>query len=222
MEDLVKKVEKLVSISENVREIGKSIVDDVEKIGLIPVLEKFELFNDFIPKARDQLQGILSQADRTFNIVEKAGFSNIFDNIKNASEFITMGQELTPEITPLLPRINDMQVKALDAITEDEEVKDELEDVEDVSIVITIDEMDQSVTLLVEDHKLKLKLGAVPDPNLTINIPIGALGKLSSGDLSDMMSAYMAGDVKVQGDLTKAMALRGVIEYMTDKIGFGV
>ena len=65
------------------------------------------------------------------------------------------------------------------------------------------------------------ELGAVPDANLNVHIPISQLGKLSSGDLSDMMQAYMAGDVKVEGDLTKAMALRGVIEYLTDKFGFG-
>ena len=221
MEELVKKVEKLVTISENVREIGTSIVNDVEKIGLIPILKNFEKFNEFIPKIEENLQGMLSHASQTLDIVDKAGFNNIFDNAKNASEFMTMGQELAPEITPLIPRIWNLQTQALDAISEDEEVKDELEEVDDVSIEITVVEMDQSVTLQVIDQKLGLKLGAVPEPNLNVNIPISELGKLTSGDISDLMQAYMAGDVKVSGDLTKAMALRGVIEYLTDKIGFG-
>ncbi|NHI95055.1 MAG: hypothetical protein EAX96_21370 [Candidatus Lokiarchaeota archaeon] len=221
MEDLTKKVEKLISISDNIKDLGKSIVDDVEKIGLKAVLENFEQFNAFVPKVRDTLQELLPQLTRTLDIVEKTGYNTIFDNMKNLNEYVSMGQDLNAEILPLIPRLWNVQRNALDAISEDEDIKDELEDTEDVNIAILIEDMDQAVTVQIVDHKLNFKLGAVPEPDLTVNIPMAALGKLSSGDLSDMMSAYMAGDVKVQGDLTKAMSLRGVIEFLSDKIGLG-
>ncbi len=110
-------------------------------------------------------------------------------------------------------------VKELAASSED--LQEELEDIEDTTVSMVVEDADFAITIIIEDGKFNYKMEAVPEADLVLKMNKVTMKNFMSGE-TDAMSAYMSGEVKAEGNLTKAMALRSVFEALGDEFGFEI
>ncbi|MFX1377265.1 MAG: SCP2 sterol-binding domain-containing protein [Promethearchaeota archaeon] len=94
--------------------------------------------------------------------------------------------------------------------TENEDLKEELEDM-DISIQMVTTDADKKFWLTVKEGDLDFGEGEVENPSFTMssNLEVGA--GILMGEV-DATSAYMAGDITVEGNLQDAMAFQEIIE----------
>jgi len=94
--------------------------------------------------------------------------------------------------------------------TENEDLKEELEDM-DIAIQMVITDADKKFWLSVKEGDLDFGDGNVDNPSFTMssNLEVGA--GILMGEV-DATSAYMAGDITVEGNLQDAMAFQEIIE----------
>lgn len=94
--------------------------------------------------------------------------------------------------------------------TENEDLKEELEDM-DIAIQMVITDADKKFWLSVKEGDLDFGDGEVDNPSFTMssNLEVGA--GILMGEV-DATSAYMAGDITVEGNLQDAMAFQEIIE----------
>ncbi|MBY8989225.1 MAG: SCP2 sterol-binding domain-containing protein [Candidatus Lokiarchaeota archaeon] len=94
--------------------------------------------------------------------------------------------------------------------TENEDLKEELEDM-DIAIQMVITDADKKFWLSVKEGDLDFGDGEVENPSFTMssNLEVGA--GILMGEV-DATSAYMAGDITVEGNLQDAMAFQEIIE----------
>ncbi|MFX1571874.1 MAG: SCP2 sterol-binding domain-containing protein [Promethearchaeota archaeon] len=94
--------------------------------------------------------------------------------------------------------------------TENEDLKEELEDM-DIAIQMVISDADKKFWLTVKEGDLDFGDGDVDNPSFTMssNLEVGA--GILMGEV-DATSAYMAGDITVEGNLQDAMAFQEIIE----------
>ena len=94
--------------------------------------------------------------------------------------------------------------------TENEDLKEELEDM-DIAIQMVISDADKKFWLSVKEGDLDFGDGEVDNPSFTMssNLEVGA--GILMGEV-DATSAYMAGDITVEGNLQDAMAFQEIIE----------
>lgn len=93
---------------------------------------------------------------------------------------------------------------------ENDDLKEELEDM-DIVVQMVITDKNAKFWLKAKDGKLEWGKGDVDNPSFTFSctMPVGA-GMLF-GEV-DATSAYMAGDITVEGNLQDAMAFQEIIE----------
>jgi len=94
--------------------------------------------------------------------------------------------------------------------TDNEDLKEELEDM-DIAIQMVITDADYKFWLTVKEGDLAFGKGDVENPSFTMssNLEVGA--GIMMGEV-DATSAYMAGDITVEGNLQDAMAFQEIIE----------
>ena len=94
--------------------------------------------------------------------------------------------------------------------TENEDLEEELEDM-DIAIQMIITDADYKFWLTVKEGDLDFGEGEVDNPSFTMssNLEVGA--GIMMGEV-DATSAYMAGDITVEGNLQDAMAFQEIIE----------
>ena len=93
---------------------------------------------------------------------------------------------------------------------ENEDLKEELEDM-DITIQMNITDADKKFWLKAKEGTLEFGEGDVENPSFTFS----ATKEVGSGMLFgevDATSAYMAGDITVEGNLQDAMAFQEIIE----------
>ena len=91
-----------------------------------------------------------------------------------------------------------------------EDLKEELEDM-NIGIQQITTDIDKEFWLEIEDGKLTYGEGKIENPSFTFFCIIEILVGILYGEI-DMTSAYMAGDISVEGNLQDAMALQEIIE----------
>jgi putative sterol carrier protein len=93
---------------------------------------------------------------------------------------------------------------------ENEDLKEELEDM-DIAIQFILSDVDRKSFMTVKDGILDYGEGDVDNPSFTLsaNLEVGA--GIMLGEV-DATSAYMAGDITVEGNLQDAMAFQEIIE----------
>ena len=94
--------------------------------------------------------------------------------------------------------------------SENEDLAEEIEDM-DIAIQTVLTDSDQKFWLKVQEGSLDYGEGEVENPSFTMssNLEVGAgilLGEV------DATSAYMAGDITVEGNLQDAMAFQEIVE----------
>ncbi|MHA1265000.1 MAG: SCP2 sterol-binding domain-containing protein [Candidatus Helarchaeota archaeon] len=107
---------------------------------------------------------------------------------------------------------------ALEEIAEtNEDLKDELEDTEDTTIQFNVPGVIQAY-IIIKDGKLTAKEGTIDDADVTLEMTEEVGKNLFTGE-TDAASAYMAGDLKIIGEMAKAMKLRSLIEIAGEEFG---
>lgn len=101
--------------------------------------------------------------------------------------------------------------------TTNTDLQQELSNVENTSINFTIPNVVNGF-LKIEGGKLTGGEGQIPDAPLTIEIAESVARGMVTGE-SDIASAYMAGDVKLIGDMAEAMKLRPIFEIVNQELG---
>jgi putative sterol carrier protein len=106
---------------------------------------------------------------------------------------------------------------ALEELAKDsEDLQDELEDTDDVKI--QFDVLDTiKAWIKIEDHVLTAGEGEVDDPDVTLQMDEATGRGMFTGE-TDAASAYMQGDLKIIGEMAKAMKLRALIEIVAEEL----
>ncbi|MFW9998527.1 MAG: SCP2 sterol-binding domain-containing protein [Candidatus Hodarchaeota archaeon] len=94
--------------------------------------------------------------------------------------------------------------------TENEDLKEELEDM-DIAIMQVITDADKKYWLTVKEGDLQYGEGDVDNPSFTMSSTLEVGAGILMGEV-DATSAYMAGDITVEGNLQDAMAFQEIIE----------
>ncbi|MFX1487754.1 MAG: SCP2 sterol-binding domain-containing protein [Promethearchaeota archaeon] len=94
--------------------------------------------------------------------------------------------------------------------TENEDLKEELEDM-DIAIQLVISDADKKYWLTVKEGDLDFGEGDVDNPSFTMSSTLEVGAGILMGEV-DATSAYMAGDITVEGNLQDAMAFQEIIE----------
>ncbi|NHI91688.1 MAG: hypothetical protein EAX96_04230 [Candidatus Lokiarchaeota archaeon] len=109
-------------------------------------------------------------------------------------------------------------LKAVEEVAaSNEDLQDELEDQDDVVIMMEVPGM-VAAYLEIKDGKLTAADGAHPNPTVTVQMNEEIATGLLTGEI-DTASAYMAGDIKIVGEMAKAMALRSILEIVGEELG---
>lgn len=109
-------------------------------------------------------------------------------------------------------------LQALEEIaTTSEDLQDELEDTEDVTIQFSVPGVVQAY-IEIKDGKLTASEGTKDDADVTLEMTEEVGKNLFTGE-TDAASAYMAGDLKIIGEMAKAMKLRSLIEIAGEELG---
>ena len=94
--------------------------------------------------------------------------------------------------------------------TDNEDLKEELEDM-DIAIQMIITDAEAKFWLVAHDGTLEFGEGDVDNPSFTFSAAKEVGAGMLFGEV-DATSAYMAGDITVEGNLQDAMAFQEIIE----------
>ena len=93
---------------------------------------------------------------------------------------------------------------------ENEDLKEELEEM-DIAISMSLTDLDKKYWLTVKEGDLDFGEGDVDNPSFTMSSTLEVGAGILMGEV-DATSAYMAGDITVEGNLQDAMAFQEIIE----------
>ena len=93
---------------------------------------------------------------------------------------------------------------------ENEELKEELEDIDLMVVQLVITDVDYKYWVKIGDGKLDYGEGEGEDPGVTMSATGATWTGLTSGEL-DSTSAYMSGDLVIEGNLQDAIAYGEVL-----------
>ena len=93
---------------------------------------------------------------------------------------------------------------------ENEDLKEELEDME-IAISLVFTDADKKFWLTVKEGTLDFGEGDIDNPSFTLSSTLEVQAGIVMGEV-DATSAYMAGDITVEGNLQDAMAFQEIIE----------
>ena len=109
-------------------------------------------------------------------------------------------------------------LKAIEEVAQsNEDLQDEIEDQDDVIIAMEVPGKVAGY-LKIADGKLSAGEGVPGDATVTVQLAEEVATGLLTGEV-DVASAYMAGDIKIVGEMAKAMALRSMLEIVGEELG---
>lgn len=157
--------------------------------------------------------------------IKKVGFVKLVKD-KDAKELLPNIREKikaldVKDLETLIPIV--MPV-LLDGMTEligaSGDAKDELEDIGNLTINIVVPDF-VTLAIIIKDGVFKAQSTAGAEPDLTIDMDKEAWFKLMRGE-ADPVSSYMAGELHMTGEMTKAMQLRGLFDILSDEYDFDI
>ncbi len=99
---------------------------------------------------------------------------------------------------------------------ENDDLKEELEDM-DITIQMNVTDVDAKFWLKAHDGTLEFGAGTVDNPSFTFSATKEVAAGMIFGEV-DATSAYMAGDITVEGNLQDAMAFQEIIELALEAL----
>jgi len=130
-------------------------------------------------------------------------------NIEKVKKLIGDGQFNASDLPVFLGALQELSGTS-------EDLQDELEDTDDVKIQFDVIDTVKA-WIKVEDHKLTAGTGEVDDPDVTLQMTEDTGRGMFTGE-TDAASAYMQGDLKIIGEMAKAMKLRALIEIVAEEL----
>lgn len=97
-----------------------------------------------------------------------------------------------------------------------EEAKEELENMDDMSVQVAVPDLDVYMYVIVKGGKFTAGNGTIDNPELTLTMNKEAFIEQMQGKGS-LVNAYMAGQVSLEGPINKAMALNTLFEVLADE-----
>jgi putative sterol carrier protein len=122
--------------------------------------------------------------------------------------------KMSENIPKIMPTMMDLMDRVLAA---DEELKSELEGSEDVSINVEAGTL-MSMNMSIKGGKMGMSTELADDADMTMKIPENIMMDLMTGT-GDAMSAFMGGDVEMEGDMSKAMGMMPLMTTFGEKFG---
>ncbi|MHA1310392.1 MAG: SCP2 sterol-binding domain-containing protein [Candidatus Helarchaeota archaeon] len=161
---------------------------------------------------------------KVIDMTEKVGFLNIVkdDDLK---DFLPSMREKIADLSSddlkeIIPKFLPVMFKGMQELLEaSEEAQEELEDIDDMAIVISVPDMNVNIYMKIEEGKFSAGEGDIEDASLKIKMDESTFMKMATGDL-DAMQAYMSGEIQLEGDMTKAMAIRPLLDVLADEYDF--
>jgi putative sterol carrier protein len=99
---------------------------------------------------------------------------------------------------------------------ENEDLKEELEDM-DIAIQMDITDAGKKFWLKAHDGTMEFGEGSIDNPSFTFSATKEVAAGMLFGEV-DATSAYMAGDITVEGNLQDAMAFQEIIELALEAL----
>ena len=99
---------------------------------------------------------------------------------------------------------------------ENDDLKEELEDM-DITIQMNVTDVDAKFWLKAHDGTMEFGEGVVDNPSFTFSATKEVAAGMIFGEV-DATSAYMAGDITVEGNLQDAMAFQEIIELALEAL----
>jgi len=93
---------------------------------------------------------------------------------------------------------------------ESEDVKEELEDIDAMAVQLVVTDVNYKYWVTLGDGKIDYGEGDANDPSVTMSATGATWAGLGSGEL-DSTSAYMSGDLVIEGNLQDAIAYGEII-----------
>ncbi|NVM31629.1 MAG: SCP2 sterol-binding domain-containing protein [Candidatus Helarchaeota archaeon] len=166
---------------------------------------------------------------KIMNKIKEVGFVKVVRDEELKTFMPKMREKMAEiDVEELIPLANVVMPTFFEGMTElfaaSEEAQEELEDMDDMKMQMSSPDLDVYMFITVEDGKLTAGSGKLDDPDVSIIINKETFLKQMQGE-SDMVSSYMSGDIKIEGEMAKVMALRPLFEVLSDEydleMGFG-
>lgn len=186
-------------------------------------MEEFKtLFEEAKDMSKEDLVNIaLPKFVELLGKAKEIGFANLLKEMPDVIDWFRdlimkfSVEEGLPLIKQLLPLIFEGMV---DQAAKSEDIQDELEDIEDTIICFIIENTDFGITLIIEDGTLKFEVGIREGADVALRMSGETMQKFIAGDL-DSTSAYMSGEIKGEGNISKIMTLRTLFEVINEELG---
>jgi putative sterol carrier protein len=100
---------------------------------------------------------------------------------------------------------------------EDEEIKEELEDIDEIIVQNNYTDADFKYWVKLGEGKFDVGEGEANDPTVIMSAAADMWASLGTGDL-DATSAYMAGDLEIEGNLQDAISYGQILDLIREVI----
>lgn len=100
---------------------------------------------------------------------------------------------------------------------EDEDLKEELEDMDETKVQMIVTDINYKYYIILGAGKFDYAEGVVDDPSVTMSATGATWSGLASGEL-DSTSAYMSGDLVIEGNLQDAIAYGEVLSMAMENL----
>ena len=167
---------------------------------------------------------ILEKVPRVMELVKEIGFLEIVQD-EDLKDLIPdmrekMGDIDLDKLVPLAKTMMPMMIEGMtELLMKSEEAQEELEDMEDVTVEVSIPEIDLYLHMTILDGKFDGGEGKLPDAELKLGMKKTAFLKMVTGE-GDLVTSYMSGEVTLEGPLNKAMTLQSLMEILADEFDF--
>jgi len=102
-------------------------------------------------------------------------------------------------------------------VEEDEDLKEELEDMDETKVQMIVTDANYKYYVILGEGKFDYAEGEVDDPGVTMSATGATWAGLASGEL-DSTSAYMSGDLVIDGNLQDAIAYGEILSMAMESM----
>ena len=235
LEYYIKKGEKMAEELKKLLDEALAVEGNIIGTGLpTKIVEKVadtdpDVFFELMPTLLEKIDPIMAKAEKEIpdvdakallDFVEQMNLGDLMGKMQEVDP--SKAEELMPEVMPkmaeYMPRIMAPMMTLMDKIiAADEEISEELEGAEDLAINIKMGDA-MSMGIQLKDGKFSIGTEDISDADMSVEIPTEVMINLMTGQ-GDPMSSFMGGDVKMDGDMSKAMGLMPLMTVFTEKFG---
>lgn len=104
-------------------------------------------------------------------------------------------------------------------LASDPEFQAELKNADDFTLQLDVEDTPVKAWVKIANHQFSTGTGPLEGAECTLIMKPDVATQLVLGNTDEVRNAYMSGDLRVEGDLSKLMALRPILESLRPKLG---